>query len=537
MIFFTACETDFAGYEVHSPPDLNLLDCLHNDCATGTNSLVEVNSFSKKSEVPLLGIQRAYYGQHATAEHLNRFQSDGYPAWNALLNTSVSENYQHYLVPVYKTTSDKVEAVISVIHYLGYGTARIDYLDRDEIGSFISFYDSVLSSKHKDSLGGDRYTLEGVASVFLSLDKRLFGEYGADISETLSEEARAVFFAKDCHVTTHYIQETVWYTYNDGTLVDTDITYTFTSSTTYSDDPEIGCGGGTVPGNPGTGGPNGGGTGGGVIPGVSGPGVIVITTDPNNRCVEDGVGCEEEEEEENEALPRISNKISPDDFPCAHAIVNEIFGGVNPSDEILAELINDIFAVEGSTSNLLFVTHPDAATLSGNPGELVAGFYVQQGSGTDGNGNIAISGTIFLDEDFISCTNDFTRALILHESLHAYIDYFAETMSEEEFPLTAMTLSEEHSLMAEQYASSIEGALHHYNPGIGDGVATWLAWSGLEGTPAYNAYVAEFAEENGRTIEEMDAIINSVVRGASNNCEEGWPDGTTLENFNLERCQ
>lgn len=102
-------------------------------------------------------------------------------------------------------------------------------------------------------------------------------------------EVRGAILAKDCKIRVNYVQETIWYTYAGGTLVDVDIRYTFSSETTISEG--VGCGGGNKPPGDGSGSPGGPGSGSGKPNiGSGGPGVIVINTDPNdpnNRCIEE----------------------------------------------------------------------------------------------------------------------------------------------------------------------------------------------------------------------------------------------------------
>ena len=78
-MFLFACEKDSISLNESVLPVSDPLDCLHRDCATGTNSLVLPSPATTKSGVPLSGIQRAYLKQFSVEEHLARLQSDGYP--------------------------------------------------------------------------------------------------------------------------------------------------------------------------------------------------------------------------------------------------------------------------------------------------------------------------------------------------------------------------------------------------------------------------------------------------------------------------
>jgi len=422
---------------------------------------------------------------------LARLQSDGYPAWDALLTVDVSEDYKHYLVPVYEAISNQVEAVISVIHYLGQGMARIDYLDRDDIDSQISYYDSVLASKFNQELGGSKFTKEALSYIHLSLDYELFGYYDTDALNNTSQEAAQDFFAKDCRITVHYVTETSWFTYNNGVLVDISSTFVFTSETTISDG--VGCGGETPPSGPGSTGTG----GGGPTINTNGPGTVIINinpNDPNNRCIEDGVECDDEEEEE---LLRVNNAIDRIRFPCAWQVVNEILGTqANATDDINIA-INEIFN-SNDRVNLTIRSAPDLSAIPGIPpsdGDRRA-FYRTISSNVNQNGDRVHFGEIFLEEGSIGCTRDFTRGLLMHEAIHGYIDYYRRTLSESDFlrdfPLFVIGSSgEEHEGMAINYINSLRSVITGHNQQLSDFMVDLIAWSGLEETNAYTNWKNE----------------------------------------------
>jgi hypothetical protein len=536
MLFLTACSEEYLTDEAFLPATEQGLACLQSDCATGTNPLVLTSAPRAKSAVPLPGIQRAYLEQYSAEEHLARLQSDGYPAWDALLTVDVSEDYRHYLVPVYEATSSQVEAVISIIHYLGQGMARIDYLDRDAIDGQISYYDSVLASKFQQSLGGSKFTKEALVYIHLSLDYELFGYYDTDALNNISQEATQDFFAKDCKITIHYISETVWYTSAGGEVIDVSSTYTLTSETTISDG--VGCGGTTPPGGfVGTSGTN----GGGPTNGTNGPGTVVVNNDPNNpnnRCIEDGVGCDEEEEDNTKPIKieRINILIDPNDFPCASAAVNQLFGDGNDGTNPIVQLINGVFNTN-SNVNLTITTHPDVATQAGRPSEIVPAAFFNSGSGTNSRGEFVFQGSILLDEDWINCTNDFIRVQVVHEAIHGYLSQQRALLGDAEFLATypiedfGSLNRDDHLIMSREYVDSLASVLHHYNPGLSPLTLKLLSWSGLTDTPAY----ADFRNNHPDfTPEQIDATLNAMANASGIEC--GNIGNDSLEDFNFQLC-
>lgn len=509
FVFFFACEdtlVDGSSVEMEN----NLLECLYKDCGSGTNELVQEQVFTTKSEVPLLGMQRAFYDKFTVAEHLNNFEMDGFPAWDQLFTVEVNAAFRHYLVPVYKSSSDDVEAVISFIHYLGHGVARIDYLDREDIISYPSSYNDQLFSKKDNGLGGKWYTLEGISSIFLSLDDSLFGYYGTDMLNLLSAEARQDMLAKDCKIKINYVQETTWFTYNGGTLVSIEVTYTFSSSTTISDG--VGCGGSTPSGGSGNSGPGGGGSSGGpIIGGPSGPGVILITTDPNdpnNRCIEDGVGCDddddddEEEEEEEELFQTDSIRIDNElvvQLPCVDALLNDFFNSSNDLNSFIQGAFNNPNAPQVN----LYFTHGYVGTNHGVTIPVLGG---------GGGGNLyALSLEIKFNSahpgnNMINrCSQDAVYATIIHEIFHANLLYyrvrdgfisFVNPYNGQLFLTTTGSEDDQHELMAAVVVPVMEQMLIDFNPSLaaiqgntGHSAAYFLAWGGLEDTPQFNNYM------------------------------------------------
>jgi len=298
MLFLTACNEESLLDEALSRDNTQNSDCIYRDCVAGTNPLLlETNSFDKNS-VPLEGLQKAFDKAFGAAQDQWNFNEDGYPAWSHLRSIPINGNFAQYLVPEFKVEDDRVKALILFTHYLDHGAVDVEYVYRDKVKRYPTYSSLRLANKNGITPLRD-HTAESLVVKFSALDQSLFGNTYDDLLSLLDEETKNQFYNKDCQITTHYLllecQDVIGgiggdqVLYSDCNAVGVETIVTVVA----------GCNGGTGgPGNPGSTGPTtgGGGTGGGVS---------VVNTDlgsRDNRCLEDGVDCEDEDDEEDEDI-------------------------------------------------------------------------------------------------------------------------------------------------------------------------------------------------------------------------------------------
>lgn len=389
-------------------------------------------------------------------------------------------------MPVHKPSSTYIEAVVSILHHLEDGFVTIDYLDRDNITSFPVFATTRLGSKTGDHMS-QRYTLEATVFLLSDFDKLLFGAYDMNIVNLLDEETRVALLGKDCKEVVNYpvydCQDIVGGENGDIPLY-TDCTFAgWVSEVTGTDG--VGCGGGnTPPSGPGTGGTSGGGGGSGPTVGTTGPGVIIITidpNDPNNRCIEDGVGCDEEEEEEDVIVQSDSIRFdtSLTVHPCADDVINTWMAGIeNDLNRILVELF-------GPSSSLHLNYSGDYLRIG------LAGYSSPIGDGQGGFLTARI--TINDRPGYIDCSKDHIFSTLVHEALHAYITYQFELQGQDSLnsiygfiaTQSASTNDGQHEVMATAYVHKLARLINDFNPSLDYQHCVDLAWSGLEYTNVF----------------------------------------------------
>jgi hypothetical protein len=238
----------------------------------------------------------------------------------------------------------------------------------------------------------------------------------------------------------------------------------------------------------------------------------------------------------------VVNLIDNNAFPCAWQVVNELLGTqVNSTDDINTA-INNIFA-NNDQVNLVIRSHPDISSIPGVPpsSSQRGAFHRTIAADFDNNGNLFLSGEIYLDEDYIGCTADFTRGLVMHEALHAYIGYQREALSESDFlrdfPLFASgSEEEEHEGMATLYTNNLFAILRGHNQQITDFMIDLMVWSGLQDTNAYNNWKNSMPYGPSLSPEDIQSSMNTFLNASSTDCGNGIPAGGNLGDYNFDTC-
>lgn len=176
-------------------------------------------------------------------------------------------------------------------------------------------------------------------------------------------------------------------------------------------------------------------------------------------------------------------------YPCAQGVLKEI-----PNVNLKAqEMINKIFNVS-ATLNLKFI--PDPSLPDQTDGETTCG-----GSGEFFNCTVRLNPKMLT-----SATKDFIAATIVHETVHAYINYKRQTLDpatfKQQFPIYAEYIGNNaaHNEMAVNYVSIMAEMLMARNSRLTRSTAEALSWGGLQKTTAWpnydnQAYVLEINAE------------------------------------------
>ena len=148
--------------------------------------------------------------------------------------------------------------------------------------------------------------------------------------------------------------------------------------------------------------------------------------------------------------------------PCLNKMVN-----VTINQNITTEINEMIQGVFGNPS-YLNLTFTDQVPIS-QPNR-----DAEEGGNFSSNGDLT-SVDIYLKAATLSgSSKEFIAATIMHEALHAFMDY------------QGINFDKQHSEMAAKYLNTMASDLEKMFPGMTDQVAYSLAWGGLEGTYLYS---------------------------------------------------
>jgi len=190
-----------------------------------------------------------------------------------------------------------------------------------------------------------------------------------------------------------------------------------------------------------------------------------------------GSGGDSGEPTENEE-DSIYNNLDSTIYPCAHKIINET---LNCNDEVNA-ILRNVFGVNDNV-NLKFIADPNVP--DGESGIT---------KHTKGGGNFDF--TIGLNVNMLNTsTKDYIAATVIHEGVHAYINYrygqwqiSSDSNSfKTQFPIYWQYRGNDpqHNQMAESYVNLMQNLIINLNPSINSTVARALAWGGLQETTAW----------------------------------------------------
>ena len=466
VLLFIGCEK-----EENLDPKFSLVtDCFTNDCIVGQNSFV-LDHFLNSSNGVAVDYKKEF--TKALVSYWQKYQQTdlpeqyGFPVWkSAVLDEVTERSISQLYLPLIKEESRQVEAILVVTAKLSAGEFGFKLLNRSELNSLAKVATPDLFQRGLSTYFGR----EAAIAIFVTLDEQLFGT--SDLASTPLGP-----MLKDCK-TRIYQTTTCWAVYG-GTSPDRTLLYTECS---VSHSTITSCGGVARGSNSGGRGGGGGGGGGSTSGGSSrGSGREIVVVDrEKNRCEEDGVGCEEEDEEKDEiiTLQRDSIRIdeSVNELRCVHNMLEDYLN----LKHNLRTMITDIF---GPTPriNLRFQAGYTGSNL---------GIHRIQGSGPNNSYGFTSEITLSNNPAHSNCSKDLVLSTIVHESIHAYYTYLKDTQGGyivRKYPLFITEINNyfDHFAMAEDYVDDIADLLRTYNPRLSPRHAEHLAWGGLAETPAY----------------------------------------------------
>ncbi|MFK8162971.1 MAG: hypothetical protein AB8H12_10965 [Lewinella sp.] len=447
--------------------------CLTVDCISSSNPNIVGSLALEPDLIPISQIRKVFKNQWSSESHfIQIFEKIGYPAWNLSQGINgENDAFQQTYVPFIGKDSDRIDALLVATKNEAEDEIRLKFIPRHQVTKF-PLENKVLRNSETNRL--TQLSIEALISTFMGIEEALFESSHHDLYALHPDNSIQL---RDCQWETHYIEE-CWVISAGGvvryiTCTNTDIETVF-----------VGCTGGL-----------------GGVPNLGGGGNGGTTTTSGNPtrdpCKEDGKGCPEddtddEEEELNILLSlllnkpdNVNNNIDPSVYPCGHGAVSDFQSQLGGT---LGEILNNIFNA----------TETIELNIAVDPGLIGSGDHAVTTRETSLPG-IYMGGTIKLNPDFLNCTKDEIYSTLLHELIHAYINFNADNLSYEEFnarfpgypsiaygsPNDGFTNYAHHVIIAERYTNEIRLALLDYNPNLLPQAAWDLSWVGLQSTQAF----------------------------------------------------
>ncbi len=170
-------------------------------------------------------------------------------------------------------------------------------------------------------------------------------------------------------------------------------------------------------------------------------------------------------------LPNQNIIDSLDGYPCAQAALSEMVS----CNAFTQSILKDVFGVNVEV-NIKFSIN------KGLPDSVVGQERVSSGILVD------YMSVVELNPKYLTGSQDYIAATLIHESIHAFISYKRREMDSTSFknmfPIYWDYRGNEaqHNEMANNYLNKMAGFLKQFNPSISDSVALALAWGGLDKT-------------------------------------------------------
>ena len=503
VIIAFSCEKDLqimpAEHEQHSSL------CLTTDCVTEGN----VNVKDKSGKLDARVVQSSNFFKDSLrkflAPHIESMSGNVLPAWKLMVvdELAAGELLQIY-VPMITEQSTHLDGLLAITANKNIDQYSFNFFRRDRLIDL-----PALAVRDLTSYGPTAQYDRGAAlALFDSFNSAQFGVVDADLHAQLNY--KGAIPAKDDCVVKNYIVTSCFSVYGGANRE----RYLYTDCKSHI---EYGVGVGDCD-IVSRGGSGGGGGGGGSRGGLgNGSGGSGSTTYVNNRdrCAEDGVGCEEDDEDVNLVIltkDSIGVGSSVRSLKCASSVLTDYLSLKND----IRTMVTDIFG-PGVKFNLTF-----------EAGYTGSNYAIHSVRPHGQNNEYGFSSTITLSDNKNSsnCTRDMVLSTIVHETLHAYYQYLITKDGghkvNSKYPLFVVVQNNymDHYSMAEDYVDKMANLLREYNPRLSPSHATHLAWAGLEDTPAYKRLESRFRGD-----------IESTVKAAT--CRDSE---SVINSFNFQRC-
>lgn len=285
LFFFSCVDKDISTPNVLSENK----SCLVEDCVTATNQNIIAEYDLGKSE-PINSIVRNKFSSFWSHPIMSQKSLDyGLPAWSLANIHNLSEtNVSYYYLPLFHSTSSEVEAIMLITEYKDNYTHLFQLIEKDDISNY-PFKSSIDEAEIRNTFQ-TRINMLAAAQVYVDFNEEIFGYNSDAIVATLPIAVQEDLIRKDviCRVTTYVVTscQEVRGGQNQEFFISLDCSHSYETVNTCDRTGAINGGG---PSGGSSSGPSTGNTG-------SNTGGSV-TTVLNNRCEEDGVGCDDIEDE------------------------------------------------------------------------------------------------------------------------------------------------------------------------------------------------------------------------------------------------
>jgi len=486
----SSCNNPDALLEIS--PTSNLAECFTNDCITDYNKLIANTDISSKDISFVSEIQSSLL-DFWTQDQITRYvELYGSPAWQLTMKTTVDDTHHKYFVPFIGIEDDKINALLVFSHNEESGNDWVKLVPRNFVKNY-PLKEFVKKNSEGKLLSMSR---EFAVSAFTGLEQEIFDVVHHDLYATLPTLSGNGIQLRDCVVTTRYLVTECWAIYVGDTFKGVECSYSYETET-------VGCDGAhttNTNGNYNSFGTRGLVLGGGAGSGDSSSGTTVDT----DRCAEDGIGCDDSDDEDaseyENLLDRIlqggnqgQNNVSQTTHPCVYEIVDQFLNShIDGLNEVIAQHIgvpvnygiNVVVGSLPSTTNGETFSAVDRST----------GAYVS---------------TITINSSLEGCTKDRILTTLVHEIIHAQLGtmwHFANNtptgsgFGRNDFidlyptwirpTLNVNRQIDHHGIMAEQsqgFLRDMTILLRSFNPSISEEHARHMVLSGLEGTTYWDS--------------------------------------------------
>ena len=261
--FIFSCEEDLANIN-----KLNLTqeiaNCVTSDCVTEYNGSIALSkNFQEAGVENIHHLENAFRDWYADNNIEQIGQTHGQPAWELIQgDVNIVDNVSQFYLPLIRVNSEYVEAIIVITAIEEHNVYRFKLIKREQVPNF----PQKVTSYRIGGLSVD-FDLKSAAELFLDFTATIFSENDTELANLLPFDIAEPYLRKDERCITRYYEISYW---SGSTLlfsyIDTEVTCLYVpddfGSTGTRERDENG----------------------------------IVRINVPDRCAEDGVGCDDENE-------------------------------------------------------------------------------------------------------------------------------------------------------------------------------------------------------------------------------------------------